>query len=116
MADYPIFFTFWGRVEKSPIAVLGTKHLLNYSRDHSVEEGLEYTKIWYGSRLFSYTDNVLTYLLWIARNMVRLRSHPLLCALAICATSHDQLTDLHHSSFPMQAMLQTEDLPAAFKA
>ncbi|KAI8970350.1 ClpP/crotonase-like domain-containing protein [Mycotypha africana] len=31
---------------KSPIAVLGTKHLLNYSRDHSVAEGLAYTVTW----------------------------------------------------------------------
>ncbi|KAI8641692.1 ClpP/crotonase-like domain-containing protein [Parasitella parasitica] len=31
---------------KSPIAVLGTKHLLNYSRDHSVAEGLNYTVAW----------------------------------------------------------------------
>lgn len=26
-------------IAKSPVAVLGTKHLLNYSRDHSVAEG-----------------------------------------------------------------------------
>lgn len=32
--------------KKSPIAVLGTKHLLNYSRDHSVAEGLAYTAVW----------------------------------------------------------------------
>ncbi|KAG0004440.1 hypothetical protein BGZ65_000364 [Modicella reniformis] len=32
--------------EKSPIAVNGTKHLLNYSRDHSVQEGLDYTAAW----------------------------------------------------------------------
>ncbi|KAJ1666154.1 hypothetical protein IW140_001818 [Coemansia sp. RSA 1813] len=32
--------------EKSPVAVVSTKHLLNYSRDHSVREGLEYTAIW----------------------------------------------------------------------
>ncbi|CAD6582437.1 MAG: hypothetical protein CYPHOPRED_002032 [Cyphobasidiales sp. Tagirdzhanova-0007] len=31
---------------KSPIAVLGTKHLLNYSRDHTVAEGLHYTSLW----------------------------------------------------------------------
>ncbi|KAI8992652.1 ClpP/crotonase-like domain-containing protein [Pilobolus umbonatus] len=31
---------------KSPVAVLGTKHLLNYSRDHSVAEGLSYTVTW----------------------------------------------------------------------
>lgn len=28
--------------KKSPIAVTGTKHNLNYSRDHSVDEGLKY--------------------------------------------------------------------------
>lgn len=27
------------RAAKSPIAVLGTKHLMNYSRDHTVAEG-----------------------------------------------------------------------------
>lgn len=32
--------------EKSPVAVQGTKELLNYSRDHSVAEGLRYTKVW----------------------------------------------------------------------
>ncbi|CAI6313273.1 unnamed protein product [Periconia digitata] len=32
--------------EKSPVAVVGTKELLNYSRDRSVEEGLRYTAIW----------------------------------------------------------------------
>lgn len=31
---------------KSPIAVQGTKEILNYSRDHSVEEGLRYTAVW----------------------------------------------------------------------
>ena len=31
---------------KSPVAVLGTKHLLNHARDHSVREGLEYTQLW----------------------------------------------------------------------
>ncbi|OLL22049.1 Delta(3,5)-Delta(2,4)-dienoyl-CoA isomerase, mitochondrial [Neolecta irregularis DAH-3] len=31
---------------KSPIAVQGTKHLMNYSRDHSISEGLEYAAIW----------------------------------------------------------------------
>ncbi|KAJ2352505.1 hypothetical protein H4S02_013448, partial [Coemansia sp. RSA 2611] len=30
----------------SPVAVVSTKHLLNYSRDHSVREGLEYTALW----------------------------------------------------------------------
>ncbi|CAG8553169.1 4171_t:CDS:10 [Paraglomus brasilianum] len=31
---------------KSPVATTGTKHLLNYSRDHSVAEGLAYTLAW----------------------------------------------------------------------
>ncbi|KAJ1955057.1 hypothetical protein GGI12_005649 [Dipsacomyces acuminosporus] len=31
---------------KSPVAIVSTKHLLNYSRDHSVREGLEYTAVW----------------------------------------------------------------------
>ncbi|WVQ82995.1 hypothetical protein IAT38_005133 [Cryptococcus sp. DSM 104549] len=31
---------------KSPIAVIGTKHMLNYSRDHTVDEGLEYHAAW----------------------------------------------------------------------
>ncbi|KAI0586583.1 enoyl-hydratase isomerase family protein [Pyrenophora tritici-repentis] len=31
---------------KSPVAVLGTKELLNYSRDRPVEEGLRYTAVW----------------------------------------------------------------------
>ncbi|KDE03372.1 hypothetical protein MVLG_06134 [Microbotryum lychnidis-dioicae p1A1 Lamole] len=36
---------------KSPIATLGTKHLLTYSRDHTTQEGLEYTRIWNMSML-----------------------------------------------------------------
>jgi len=31
---------------KSPVAVQGTKHLINYSVDHTVQEGLDYTQIW----------------------------------------------------------------------
>ncbi|GJN91449.1 hypothetical protein Rhopal_004472-T1 [Rhodotorula paludigena] len=31
---------------KSPIATLSTKHLLNYSREHTVQEGLQYTQAW----------------------------------------------------------------------
>mmetsp|Transcript_9733 Transcript_9733/g.28076 ORF Transcript_9733/g.28076 Transcript_9733/m.28076 type:complete len:80 (+) Transcript_9733:1077-1316(+) len=31
---------------KSPVAVCGTKAALNYSRDHSVEDGLVMQRIW----------------------------------------------------------------------
>ncbi|KAJ3305368.1 hypothetical protein HDV03_001661 [Kappamyces sp. JEL0829] len=31
---------------KSPIATLGTKHLLVHARDHTVQEGLDYTALW----------------------------------------------------------------------
>jgi len=31
---------------KSPVAVQGTKTLLDYSRDHTIREGLEYTQLW----------------------------------------------------------------------
>lgn len=37
--------------EKSPVAVMGTKEILNYSRDHSTEDGLRYTAIWNGGML-----------------------------------------------------------------
>lgn len=36
---------------KSPIAVQGTKELLNWSRDHSVADGLRYTAVWNGAML-----------------------------------------------------------------
>ncbi|KAI8149636.1 ClpP/crotonase-like domain-containing protein [Fennellomyces sp. T-0311] len=36
---------------KSPVAVVGTKHLINYSRDHTVAEGLQYTAVWNGVML-----------------------------------------------------------------
>ncbi|GAA5844136.1 hypothetical protein JCM3766R1_003268 [Sporobolomyces carnicolor] len=36
---------------KSPIATLSTKHLLNYSREHTVQEGLDYTTVWNMSML-----------------------------------------------------------------
>ncbi|KAG1453573.1 hypothetical protein G6F56_007535 [Rhizopus delemar] len=36
---------------KSPVAILSTKHLLNYSRDHSVSEGLSYTVTWNSAML-----------------------------------------------------------------
>ena len=31
---------------KSPIGIFGTKHVLNYSRDHSVADGLNYVATW----------------------------------------------------------------------
>lgn len=31
---------------KSPVAVQGTKEILNWSRDHSVQDGLRYTGVW----------------------------------------------------------------------
>ena len=31
---------------KSPIAVLGTKHILNYSSNHSTQDGLDYVAVW----------------------------------------------------------------------
>jgi delta(3,5)-delta(2,4)-dienoyl-CoA isomerase len=31
---------------KSPVATLGTKEILNYSRDRTVADGLNYTAIW----------------------------------------------------------------------
>lgn len=31
---------------KSPVAVLGTKKILNFSRDRTVADGLEYTAVW----------------------------------------------------------------------
>ncbi|KAG0166762.1 putative enoyl CoA hydratase [Apophysomyces sp. BC1034] len=36
---------------KSPVAVYGTKQLLNYSRDHSVAESLAYTATWNAAML-----------------------------------------------------------------
>ena len=38
---------------KSPVAVQGTKHNLNYSRDHSIEESLNYISTWNGAMLQS---------------------------------------------------------------
>jgi len=32
--------------QKSPVAVVGTKRNLNYSRDHSISDGLEYVSTW----------------------------------------------------------------------
>ncbi|ODQ54927.1 enoyl-CoA hydratase/isomerase family protein [Saitoella complicata NRRL Y-17804] len=39
--------------EKSPVAVQGTKHLLNWGRGKTVEEGLEYTAVWNAGMLQS---------------------------------------------------------------
>ncbi|KAJ6157824.1 Delta(3-5)-Delta(2-4)-dienoyl-CoA isomerase [Penicillium chermesinum] len=36
---------------KSPVAVQGTKEILNYSRDHTVSEGLRYTAVWNSAAL-----------------------------------------------------------------
>ncbi|EAW09976.1 enoyl-CoA hydratase/isomerase family protein [Aspergillus clavatus NRRL 1] len=36
---------------KSPVAVQGTKEILNYSRDHSVQDGLRYTAVWNSAAL-----------------------------------------------------------------
>ncbi|KAF2003650.1 ClpP/crotonase [Amniculicola lignicola CBS 123094] len=36
---------------KSPVATMGTKHLINYSRDKSIEEGLRYTAVWNAAML-----------------------------------------------------------------
>ncbi|KAJ1922207.1 hypothetical protein H4219_000069 [Mycoemilia scoparia] len=41
---------------KSPVAVIGTKHVLNFSRDHSVREGLEYNALW--SALMHHTEDI----------------------------------------------------------
>ena len=32
--------------EKSPVAVVGCKKILEYSRDHSVQDGLEFVRNW----------------------------------------------------------------------
>ena len=41
---------------KSPVAVQGSKVILNYSRDHSVDEGLEYVVSANMSTLVLYTS------------------------------------------------------------
>lgn len=38
---------------KSPLSIRGTKHILNYSRDHSVAEGLNYMATWNAGMLIS---------------------------------------------------------------
>lgn len=46
---------------KSPVAVQGTKEILNWSRDHSVQDGLRYTGVWNSAAL--QTGDVSTALL-----------------------------------------------------
>jgi delta(3,5)-delta(2,4)-dienoyl-CoA isomerase len=46
---------------KSPVAVWGTKELLNWSRDRTVEDGLKYTAVWNAAML--QTDDVKSALL-----------------------------------------------------
>jgi delta(3,5)-delta(2,4)-dienoyl-CoA isomerase len=36
---------------KSPVAVQGTKEVLNWSRDHSVQDGLRYVGVWNSAAL-----------------------------------------------------------------
>jgi enoyl-CoA hydratase len=31
---------------KSPLAITGIKQVLNYGRDHSIDDGLEYVAVW----------------------------------------------------------------------
>ncbi len=38
---------------KSPVAVRGSKHVINYSRDHSVADGLHYIATWNAAMLMS---------------------------------------------------------------
>ncbi|MCJ1471502.1 hypothetical protein MMC13_000141 [Lambiella insularis] len=38
---------------KSPVAVQGTKEILNYSRDHTVQDGLRYTGVWNSAALMT---------------------------------------------------------------
>ena len=38
---------------KSPVTIRGTKHILQYSRDHSVMEGLNYMQTWNAAMIFS---------------------------------------------------------------
>jgi enoyl-CoA hydratase len=38
--------------EKSPLAIWGSKRMLNYARDHSVEDGLEYVATWQAGMFF----------------------------------------------------------------
>jgi enoyl-CoA hydratase len=37
--------------EKSPLAVAGSKRMINYARDHSIADGLDYIATWNASML-----------------------------------------------------------------
>lgn len=39
--------------EKSPLSIRGTKEILNYSRDHTIEEGLNYMAVWNAAMILS---------------------------------------------------------------
>lgn len=39
--------------DKSPLSVRGTKEMLNYTQNHSIEEGLNYVATWNAAMLFS---------------------------------------------------------------
>lgn len=38
---------------KSPLSIRGTKEVMNYSRDHSIEEGLNYIAVWNAAMILS---------------------------------------------------------------
>ena len=38
---------------KSPVVIRGSKQILQYTRDHSVEEGLRYMQVWNAAMIFS---------------------------------------------------------------
>ena len=42
-----------GIAAKSPLTVRGVKQVLNYSRDHSVADGLDYVATWNAAMLLS---------------------------------------------------------------
>jgi enoyl-CoA hydratase len=46
--------------EHSPLAVAGSKHILNYTRDHSVADGLEYMATWQAG-MFQRADMLETF-------------------------------------------------------
>lgn len=37
--------------EKSPVAVQGTKNIIDYSKDHATQDGLTYTHVWNSAML-----------------------------------------------------------------